>query len=148
MKLKEYNKLLAYIKQRIYFCSWIYGSFARPEEILSEAFLIMSEKGIEFDNNDIVFKIINKAIEKIWRIYVKSDPERYKRWIEKRRLYDKKQTERLTPYYISNLISINFRNNGIRMSPQDIRNNAGLMAEAKERLLKKRNASHRMRQTG
>lgn len=139
---KQFNLLLRYTNYYInVYCRWIWIDFAKAGDILSEAFLWMSENNIKEYNAESIIKIIQQTVNRMWDKFLSESPKynEYKKRVIKR----KKENDiiNMTDRYVVELIKKNKKYS--HLNRQDIKKDTQLIKQFRNSLINKRKKSNR-----
>lgn len=128
----SFDKLLNYIKIRMFFCSYIYLEFCSPGEVMTEVFLYMHDNKIKDYNADFIIKIINRTISKMWSTYRKAHPNLLAVYLKNQKENKRKRIRNLSKSYIIDLIQNSKL--GKTMTRTQIKNDSELIESTKIRI--------------
>lgn len=140
--VKQFNLLMRYTTYYInVYCKWVFMDFASAGDILSEAFLWMSENGVKEYNAESVIKIIQQTVNRMWPKFLADHP-RHSETTEKR---NKKVREHnkinLTNGYMVNII---YRKKKYKhLTRAEIKNNPSLIESQRKMIIDKRKKLNR-----
>lgn len=132
----SFDRLLHYVKLRMYFCSYIYLEFASPGEIMSEVFLYLHDNKIKDYDADFIIKIINRTISRMWGQYRKEHPNLLRDFLARQKDAKKRRIINISTLYLVDLIKSTKA--GANMTRKEIRNNKELLDKYKMQLIEKR----------
>lgn len=118
------------------YAKWMFIDFASPQEILSESFLYMKEKGIKEYNGSSVLKIINRVAQKMWTDFINKHPKYHDNNRKYMKNYSEQQRINLSDNYIAFLIKSTKKYKSVPRS--EIVKNKELMNNKREEVKRKR----------
>lgn len=134
--MKQYDKLLRYADYFInVWAKWMFLDFASPQDVLSETFIYMKEKGIKEYNADFMVKLIRDVASKMWLNYINNHPKFHELYKDKAKLYRRRQRRDLTTGFIVSYIADNPKN---KLSRDEIKKNRELIEKTRNRIIQKR----------
>jgi hypothetical protein len=134
--VKQYDKLIFYTRYYInVYCNWIWLDFATPQDILSETFLIMKEKGIKEYNGSTIIKHIQYTVNVLWYKFLNEHPKYYNRIRGWQKAHKENMRMNLTKSYIIELI---FKLQDNKMTRAEIKLHPELIYKKRTEILARR----------
>ena len=116
---------------------WIFFVFCEPEDVMSEMFVLFTDKMTEL-NGKIFVELIRKTLSLMWREYVRGNPK-LRRWMaEYNRQWKEDARKNVKSYYIKQLVKAQKE---YKVSPSnwlEMKQNKSLLLEKKEKIINKR----------
>lgn len=133
---KQYDRLVRYANNRMFYCEWIFLNFASGEEVISETLIYMAEQGIKEYNADSIVHLINKIVQRMWQMWVDAHPNIATRYRDRHKEWRREWRRNIKPGYVVEL----FRNNKDykEVSRGELRSDSTLIKQYRERIKQRR----------
>jgi len=137
--IKQYNELLTYTKWYMKtYATWIFIDFTTPNDVLSETFLALKDKGVIEYNTELVLRILRNTYAKMWEDYL-ANSKGYRGHIKRMQTESKKRRmEQLTYSEMVNKIDKIYKIGGALKTKEFLKDKPYFLEREREVLLIRR----------